>query len=147
MALSLVCLVFSEAPAGAADSRYDVYFVAIGSDNYVQPSDAELFHFAPLENAADRSALRVAELLQHGGARFGVSVVSNGSRYVDRADITGALDRVHAELIHARPAHPMLVFYFAGHGVSEGIAWNQFLIPAISQAGKKFPTFPSRIWR
>jgi Caspase domain len=123
---SLIWLVFG-AIAAYSQSRFDVYFVAIGSDNYVGPPDT--YHFSPLQNAADRSALRVVELLQHAGARSGVSLVSDDGHYVSLVDIEEALDRVRDQIAQQHSPHPLLVFYFAGHGISEGIGWNHFSIP------------------
>lgn len=73
--------------------------------------------------------MRVAEVFQRAGAAFGVSLVSDDQHYISRIDMARALNRVHAEIVRARPAHPLLVFYFAGHGISEGIGWNHFSIP------------------
>lgn len=111
----------------AAPDRFDVFFVAIGSDNYAQPAGAS--HFSPLQNAADRSGERVADLLHRAGARFGVSLVSDDTHYVSRTDVMRALNQVHTQFVQSRATHPLLVFYFAGHGISEGIGWNHFSVP------------------
>ncbi len=128
--------MFFAGAACAAGPRFDLYFVAIGSDNYVQPASAS--HFSSLQNAADRSGQRVAELLR-SGARFGVTLVSDDKHYVSRADMLRALNRVHAEIARVHPARPLLVFYFAGHGISEGIGWNHFSIPGNFASGKDIP--------
>jgi hypothetical protein len=44
-------------------------------------------------------------------------------------DISHALERVKAALAEAREERPLLIVYIASHGISEGIAWNQFSLP------------------
>jgi hypothetical protein len=122
-------VAFSMLPldANCAD-RYQVYFVAIGSSWYVSPAAPNQHGFSRLRGA-NKSAKEIADRLQRGGARFGVVLTSNDGSFVSMPDINNALDRVLAQIRADRPSTPLIFFYFVGHGISEGVAWNHFSMP------------------
>lgn len=121
----LLVLVGSAAEAQAP--RYDVYFVAIGSGRYAAPDDQRDHGFGSLSGAAS-SAQQVATMLRHG-AKFGVTLSSSEGRYVSRADMDSAIEKVFSRIRADHPPRPLLVIYVASHGVSEGVGWNHFSVP------------------
>jgi hypothetical protein len=111
-----------------AQAPFGIYFLAVGSTSYIQPSSAGEHGFETLPGA-NASAKLVADILTRSGAKGGIVLTSGQSTYVSRADFMQALSAVGAQLKAGRPANPLLVVYFAGHGISEGIAWNHFSVP------------------
>lgn len=96
---------------------------------YASPHDPGETGFPDIPGA-NRSAYLVANRLLRAGATFGILLTSARGHFVGLTDIYSALARTEAELAK-RPAsaHPILVFYFAGHGISEGVAWSHFSVP------------------
>jgi len=111
-----------------AEERFDVFFVVVGSGHYVVPKQDGVKGMQSIPGAV-KSAKAVADLLERGGSTFGVTLFSDNSHFVSRADVSEALSRVYDEIAKTHPARPLIVFYFAGHGISEGMAWNHFSLP------------------
>lgn len=107
----------------------ELFFLAIGSDTYATAKPGVTFGFQSLRSVAGRSAMRVSDLLTQGGARFGITLVSTDDKLVTTGDIQSALSRLHEKVSASGAKQPVAVFYFAGHGISEGLAWNHFSIP------------------
>jgi hypothetical protein len=123
-----VCAPVRAPPAKtAASSPFDVFSVAVGSSAYIQSKAAHLHAFGDLPEAA-KSARAIASLLHPSGARFGLTLLA-GEKYVSVADVEKAIEDVHGAVLNSKTAHPIVLFYFAGHGISEGIAWNHFSVP------------------
>ena len=116
----------------SAQEKFDVFFVAVGSGSYIAPPKAvgisDLKGLPPIPGAA-KSAELVAELLQRGGTSFGVKLVSDETHFVGRDDIVNAISRVFHEIAKTQPRHPLVVFYFAGHGVADGMTWDHYSLP------------------
>jgi hypothetical protein len=110
-----------------ASARFDVFYVAVGSSTYAQPKSSHLHGFGELPEAA-KSARVIAHFLQQGGVRFGITIVGD-KNYIGVPDIEKAIEDVHGAMLKGKPVHPLILFYFAGHGISEGIAWNHFSVP------------------
>jgi len=110
-----------------ASKQFDMFYVAVGSSTYARSTSPRLHGFGELPEAA-KSARAIAALLQQGGAHFGITLVGK-EKYVCLADIEGAIGEVHAALVKSKAPRPIILIYFAGHGISEGIAWNQFSVP------------------
>jgi hypothetical protein len=127
-AASTILACFLLLGTGLAQERFDVFFVAVGSSHYVVPHEDGVTGMENIPGAA-KSAEAVAYLLERGGSTFGVTLVSDSSHFVGRDDVFQALSRVYNEIVKTHPARPLVVFYFAGHGVSEGITWNHFSLP------------------
>jgi hypothetical protein len=129
--LAALCAVFLTATmpssVAASGSRFDVYLLAVGSSDYVS-APAGWHGFGRLDGA-NKSARLVADAFLKAGARRAIVLTSSSGAYVSAADVSSALRRLKAVALAQHPANPLLVFYFAGHGVSEGLGWNQFLIP------------------
>jgi hypothetical protein len=124
----MVALLLSMAWAVAGQQRLDVYFLAVGSEHYVEAPGRDV-NSLPTIDGMIKSARAVAGVLDSGGSAFGIALVSGDRHFVSLRDIDAALDVLNRRIRSDRPARPLLVFYFAGHGVSEGVAWNHFSLP------------------
>ena len=113
----------------AARALYDTYVLAVGSSNYAISKKPEVEHTFSSIDGANHSAELVADRLSHGGARYSLVLTSSFGGYVSLADIEAALHQVTARLEQDRPQRPLIVVYFAGHGMAEGVGWNHFSIP------------------
>jgi hypothetical protein len=126
-AFVLIVQLVAFAPAQAAGS-FSVYFVAVGSSDYGQPRDADT-HGLNHIYGANKSAKAISARLLAGGAKYGVLLTSSEGHLISRGDVAHAISLVAAKVTADRPRNPLLLFYFAGHGVSEGVGWNLFLVP------------------
>jgi hypothetical protein len=111
-----------------AQSRFQTYFLAVGSSAYIKPN-APNEHGFPNLGDMNRSARLVGDLLSRDGAVFGIVFTSTASLFVSRGDFESALSALGARVRSDHPAHPLVVVYLAGHGISEGIAWTHFSVP------------------
>lgn len=106
--------------------RADLVYVAIGSRHYVEAIVPDTKSMTDIR-AANRSARQVSDLLRSRGAASGVLLTSEPGASVTRDDVFVALDIAMAEAaIHESP---FVVFYVAGHGLSEGFAWTHLTMP------------------
>jgi hypothetical protein len=124
--LILTCLVHVQQAAG--QEHFDVFFLAVGSGSYAAADNGDINALHSILGAV-KSAKVFAQLMEKGGSRFGVTLVSDRNRFVTREDIYAALSYVGEVISKSHSLHPLLIFYFAGHGVSEGHAWNLFALP------------------
>jgi hypothetical protein len=109
---------------------FQICYVAVGSSVYLKTMEKDCEGF--LDNdGMNKSAKLVAERLRRCGAFFGVTLTSdtNERKAVSLSDIQSTLSEVRNVINTRRPTNPLFVFYFAGHGISEGIAWNHFSVP------------------
>jgi hypothetical protein len=107
---------------------YQVFFVSIGSGWYVNPRENDVHGFSRIPGA-NKSAKIIADTLVAGGAVYGIDLTSNDQAFVTVPDMYKAIQLVADKMVAAKPQRPLFVFYFAGHGMSEGIAWSHFSIP------------------
>jgi hypothetical protein len=125
--LAILAAPLTSGHAEARD-RFQTFFLTAGSSYYTQPPSAGLHGFGEL-SGANSSARLVADLLSRGGALAGITLVSDRSHFLSKADFEAALEAVAQQIKARGPNNPLLVVYFAGHGVSEGVAWNHFSVP------------------
>lgn len=125
--VSVLLASFLVTPA-IAQQRFQVFFLAVGNSQYIQPGTTGLHGFGGL-SGANSSARTVADVLSRNGAVAGITLTSAGGRYVSKADFDSALAAVTTRMRGAGAAKPLLLVYFVGHGISEGIAWNHFSVP------------------
>ncbi len=125
-ALLMTCLLFVS--GASAEQRFDVFFLAIGSGSYMG-SRADGVMGLPSIPGAAKSAKAVADLLERGGSMFGITLLSDSNHFVGLDDIHSALSDVLEKIRKTRPRRPLIVFYFAGHGISEGAYAEHFLLP------------------
>ena len=122
----LITLLACRADTQASSPDYVVYYVSVGVSWY---------EMAKLKiNGANTSARLVSEALNELNAAYGIVLKSRQNNYVSRADIYKAINDVLARIKKDVAASPLFVFYFVGHGLSEGIGWNHFSLPGTFKA-------------
>ena len=104
-----------------------MYFLSVGSGDYVRANPPS-HGFNDLDGA-DASAQRIAALLAKNGATFGVLLQSEPEHFVTRDDVISGVHYVVERIRTDRALRPLFVFYWMGHGVSEGLGWNHYAIP------------------
>jgi hypothetical protein len=125
----IVCIaVIAVSCLGQTPQPFQVFFVAVGSGWYANPAVKGVEGFGRIPGA-NKSAKIVADSLVAGGAVYGVELTSDDGSFVTVADMLKAVRQVSARLTLTKPARPLFIFYFAGHGISEGIAWSHFSVP------------------
>ncbi len=126
--LGLLFSVLGAYNAATAPQPFDVYVVSIGSSYYASPEGGSVRGMSTI-SGANKSAREIATRLVAGGARGGVLLTSGPKNLVTRDDILAAVEAI-GDTIAADQAHdPLIVFYIASHGVSEGVGWNHFSVP------------------
>jgi hypothetical protein len=126
-AMLVMLAPFLTGPA-IAQIRFQTFFLSVRNSQYIQPRIPGVHGFGEL-SGANSSARVVADILSRNGAVAGITLTSGGGRYVGKPDFDSALAAVARRMQAARAANPLLVVYFVGHGISEGIAWNHFSVP------------------
>ena len=106
-----------------------LYFVAVGSSDYVEAAPEAGARGVRNIAGANTGARELATRLTQGGALFGVVLTSTRDRFVRTGDVWAAVDAAAARMKADRRLNPLLVVYFAGHGISEGVGWNHFSLP------------------
>jgi hypothetical protein len=127
-AVRLAFLFLALTAATPAQSKFDVYYLAIGSQDYVQVPDPTVHSFNSIDGVR-KSARAVADFFDAGGSRYGVVLLSTETGFVSIADVNTGLKKAALRAVEDKSANPLLVFYFAGHGISEGFGWNHFSVP------------------
>ena len=117
--------------SNAIAQDFNVFCLSVGSADYIQDRSKFDDGYEPFSevNGARRSARYMFELCQSKANVNGEILRSEPGRYITKTNVLDALDRVIAMAKKSVGNNPLIVFYFCGHGVSEGIAWNQFLVP------------------
>ncbi|MBL4707534.1 MAG: hypothetical protein JKY48_03735, partial [Flavobacteriales bacterium] len=115
----------------AQESEFEVFYLSVGSAHYEQDLSKYSKRHSPFQNVkgARRSARYVAELFQQKANGKGIMLRSNSTQLLSRDTILQALQAVIKMAKKSKSKQPLLGFYFCGHGVSEGIAWSQFMVP------------------
>lgn len=111
----------------AAQPAYDLFYLAVGSSHY--SADRSPNGFKNLDGA-NKSAKKVSAQLDRAGAVAGITLVSGEGQFVTRRDVLKALADVLTKAKRSGSKNPLVIFYFCGHGVSEGVGWNHFSIPS-----------------
>jgi hypothetical protein len=124
-----LCALIAFGVGGVARAApLDVFFLAVGSSNYAAPAGADQTGLPDIYGA-NNGARRFADLLQRGGASRGIVLTSEEGNFVSLGDVREGLRRITSDLAKVQAANPLFVFYFGGHGMSEGVAWNLFALP------------------
>jgi hypothetical protein len=126
--VAMLILGFSARCWAQQRPQFEVFFVAVGSSWYVTPIGVGVQGFSRIPGA-NKSAEIIGDSLLAGGAQYGIELTSDDQKFVTVADIYKAVRQVESRMTEAKPVRPLFVFYFAGHGMSEGIAWSHFSIP------------------
>ena len=93
-----------------------------------EPTDSSTHRLQHIYGA-NKSAKAIAARLLAGGAKYGVLLTSGEGHLVSAGDVTRAISLVEAKIRADKAQNPLLLFYFAGHGISEGVGWNLFMVP------------------
>jgi hypothetical protein len=125
--LLVAACVSRSSQAANQEGALSVYFVSVGSSDYIQPDKPSETPFADIDGA-NKSARIVARFLSQGGARNGILLTSAPGHFVSLEDINAAVTATQTQL-KGDSSNPFFVFYIASHGISDGIAWNHFSIP------------------
>src|SRR5436190_13311132 len=86
-------IVLSFAGMAGAQSRFDVYYLAIGSEHYIDVSDRSVHTFNPIDGVR-KSARAVADFFDAGGSRYGFVLISGEERFIGRDDAYSALQKL-----------------------------------------------------
>lgn len=111
--------------------EFDVFYLAVGNAHYenrVEKFKENYSPFCPV-GGARRSARYVGELLERRANAKGLILRSEGNNLLSKENILNAVIELIKTVNHSDAENPLIVFYYCGHGVSEGIAWSQFLVP------------------
>lgn len=110
---------------------FDVFYLCIGNAYYIWDSTKVYEGCKTLEEigGARKSAGYVGEILTRLADAEGIILKSEKKKLLGKPDMLKALDEVIKMAKKSKSKNPLVVFYYCGHGVSEGIAWNQFLTP------------------
>jgi len=111
-------------------SDYSVVFLSIGVEHYAKPegrrdSPSAIAFSNPPSGA--HSANRVAYQLAQRSAVWGLKLVDDPNHLITREDIWGAVNE--AASAASQLENPLLVVYYNGHGLGEGLGFGHFLIP------------------
>ncbi len=128
---------FAFQTSAQAGDTYSIFYLAVGSTRYlsrpIEKKDEKSFFPVnqPFPNivGATKSAKNMASYMDRIGAVYGITLLSDESRLVSRTDVISALDKLLEKVKASKAKNPLIIFYFCGHGVSEGIAWNHFSLP------------------
>ncbi len=126
VSLTITCvlgLLLGARPAHA----FDIFYVCVGNSQYRSVAKPGVYSFDSV-SGGNTSARLVATYLRRIGAQGGILFRSESNRFVTRSQVFDAVKQVIAQA--KRRPHPFIVYYFVGHGVSEGIGWNHFSVPS-----------------
>lgn len=128
--LSLLILQFNYFLVG--QDKLDIYYLSVGSAHYEH--DSKKFkekQFIPYDNLPESnlSAKITADLFKTYGNAKGRSLLSTDFRFVTKEKLFAEIDSVKYMIKKDKPKNPIFVMYYCGHGFSENLSWNQFLIP------------------
>lgn len=135
MNLTVAVFLLSLAPASHDRPSPEIFYLAVGNEQYARPLKTSEKVFGDFKGAA-LSVRRVATQLERLGAKFGIRLLSRDDQVVSADDIRVAV----AELVSAAKVsrNPFLVVYITGHGQGEGIGWHHFSIPGSATAPADF---------
>jgi len=109
--------------------EFNVFHLAIGSAHYEQINIVEGHEPFDDINGARRSARYVHELFTQNANGQGGMLRSEAGKPLTKSQILQELNKLIEMAKTSGVNNPLLLFYYCGHGISEGIAWNQFLVP------------------
>lgn len=122
--LLLIAALASSTLLGKSD--FDIHILSVSSATYQTDSANTGFDDIP---GARRSARLVAEgFSKHTGATQKLLRPETGTPLTREAFFSALKNEIKV-LKKRKSKQKLFVLYFCGHGVSEGIAWNQFLVP------------------
>ncbi len=120
--------VFNQLPA---QETLDVFYFAVGSEHYERdPSSLEPgFRGLRRVRGAAESARRVKTLLDNNGAVAGEIMVSEDFVFITRDKLLKGLKNAIRKAQKAKAKTPFFIFYYCGHGFTNGELQAMFLPP------------------
>ncbi|SHI85451.1 hypothetical protein SAMN02745146_1705 [Hymenobacter daecheongensis DSM 21074] len=128
----LISLLLLAAPCALrAQSTFTVYSLCVGSADYLQ--DFTRFErgfagFASVPSAAVSARVMHRQLHAYNPG-YGDTLISQPAQLISRQQVIASVAKLIRRVKAEKKPNPLLVFYFAGHGLSEGLGWNLFLVP------------------
>lgn len=125
----VVCLLTFRLTLDA--QQLDVFYLSVGSADYIQEAEKLEAGSKPFSNVtgARKSARYVEEFFRDKAGGKGILMRSSPGKLITRNAVLDSLDKVIRLAKKSKSKNPLIVFYYCGHGISEGIAWLQFLVP------------------
>jgi hypothetical protein len=113
-----------------AQQRFDLYYLSVGSTHYLEDFTQYEEGFAgfAVEPSANRSAQLMGQLFDSFGGK-GQKLLSTSTSYITRQKVLTAVGKMISTAQQEKKKNPLLIFYFCGHGLSEGFGWNMFMMP------------------
>lgn len=112
-----------------ANVEYDVVFLSIGVENYATLGEKKELNGTrefSSPRSGKHSASRIAYQLSLR-AKWGMMLSDDSERFITRNDVWSA---VHETLsVLEKYDNPLLVLYYNGHGLGEGLGYGHFLVP------------------
>lgn len=125
-----------------AQHSFKVYYLAIGSGHYEH--DSKKFtekDFIPYDDLpeANYSVLVMSQVLQLYAGAKGITLQSSQKDMMTQKRVMAGIDSLAKMAVNDKAQNPLLLIYYCGHGISENLGWNQFMIPGnyTSVAGTK----------
>ncbi|MGY2134471.1 caspase family protein [Hymenobacter sp. HD11105] len=114
-----------------AQKPFTVYSLCVGSADYLEDFTRFEDGFAGFSSvpSAAVSARMMHRQLRTIHASYSDTLISTPAKLITRQAVIAACTKLIQRAKTERKPNPLLVFYFAGHGVSEGLGWNLFLMP------------------
>ena len=126
--------------AGLCQPKFDVYYIAIGSAHYKHNPASNRYNNLP---EAVSSARIMANCLSKFGNAKGFTFLSTEHDLFSKATLRSAFTRVWDTMLLDKPANPLLVIYYCGHGYSDDLADAEFLVPGDCPALQATESFES----
>lgn len=119
----ITCICFGQKKAN------NFYYLAIGSGIYNQNViDSTSVPFENLPEA-NYSAEIMQKFFEKTLEAKGILYTSTEEHLVTKNIIFSLIDSLVDIIKKDKCKNPYIIFYYCGHGVSENLAWNQFLVP------------------
>ena len=117
--------------AAQAKELFSIYYISIGSQNYEEDFSTYETGFSGFVNlkAAKTSAQFISKIFDSSGATYGETILSTKESLITKQRVLKSVNNVLKKIWLDKKKNPLLIFYFCGHGISEGFGWNLFLIP------------------
>lgn len=121
-----------------SQEKYSIHYISVGSGIY-EPLGKEAPHRLSDVAAANQSAQMMSELFDSIGAKNGISLISNKKKAIHKTDI---MDAVRKTIIASKKdKNPFIIFYFCGHGFTNGLLEAHFMATGEFQHDHKNLTY------
>ncbi|WP_353778392.1 hypothetical protein [Winogradskyella sp. 3972H.M.0a.05] len=125
----ILLLLFIQITFITRAQEFDVYYLSVASAHYEKENIPDGYESFDDINGARRSSRYVHELFSNKSNGKGSMLRSEAGKPVTKTMIVREIKAMIKLAKKSKAKNPLLLFYYCGHGISEGIAWNQFLVP------------------